>query len=151
MNFFCFWLNEKGEKELLTPPLDGYFFVISSLICLIVPYYQELPEILFSNWPNNGASSKSPKVLLLFRKLKKLLQKIEFWNYLELVKNIDVGPDYYFCFRNCLNCLADKKDLLRRGRYRNPSRLPRPSSPSRTTDQEICRNYYGHSVWRNTT
>lgn len=23
MNFFCFWKNEKGEDELITPPLDG--------------------------------------------------------------------------------------------------------------------------------
>jgi branched-chain amino acid aminotransferase len=23
MNFFCYWVNDKGEKELLTPPLDG--------------------------------------------------------------------------------------------------------------------------------
>lgn len=23
MNFFMYWTNEKGEKELLTPPLDG--------------------------------------------------------------------------------------------------------------------------------
>lgn len=23
MNFFCFWVNEMGEKELRTPPLDG--------------------------------------------------------------------------------------------------------------------------------
>jgi branched-chain amino acid aminotransferase len=23
MNFFLFWLNEHGEKELITPPLDG--------------------------------------------------------------------------------------------------------------------------------
>jgi branched-chain amino acid aminotransferase len=23
MNFFCFWKNEQGEDELITPPLDG--------------------------------------------------------------------------------------------------------------------------------
>ena len=23
MNFFCFWKNEDGEDELITPPLDG--------------------------------------------------------------------------------------------------------------------------------
>ena len=23
MNFFVFWINEQGEKELITPPLDG--------------------------------------------------------------------------------------------------------------------------------
>ena len=23
MNFFVFWKNEKGETELITPPLDG--------------------------------------------------------------------------------------------------------------------------------
>ena len=23
MNFFLFWKNEKGENELITPPLDG--------------------------------------------------------------------------------------------------------------------------------
>jgi branched-chain amino acid aminotransferase len=23
MNFFVFWKNEKGEDELITPPLDG--------------------------------------------------------------------------------------------------------------------------------
>ena len=23
MNFFVFWTNEDGEKELVTPPLDG--------------------------------------------------------------------------------------------------------------------------------
>lgn len=23
MNFFVFWINEEGEKELITPPLDG--------------------------------------------------------------------------------------------------------------------------------
>ena len=23
MNFFVFWINEDGEKELVTPPLDG--------------------------------------------------------------------------------------------------------------------------------
>ncbi|KAJ3219242.1 branched-chain-amino-acid aminotransferase [Clydaea vesicula] len=23
MNFFCYWINEQGEKELCTPPLDG--------------------------------------------------------------------------------------------------------------------------------
>jgi len=23
MNFFVFWTNEDGEKELITPPLDG--------------------------------------------------------------------------------------------------------------------------------
>lgn len=23
MNFFVFWKNEKGEDELVTPPLDG--------------------------------------------------------------------------------------------------------------------------------
>ncbi|KAJ3050216.1 branched-chain-amino-acid aminotransferase, partial [Quaeritorhiza haematococci] len=23
MNFFCYWINESGQKELLTPPLDG--------------------------------------------------------------------------------------------------------------------------------
>ena len=23
MNFFVFWINENGEKELVTPPLDG--------------------------------------------------------------------------------------------------------------------------------
>jgi len=23
MNFFMFWKNEKGEDELITPPLDG--------------------------------------------------------------------------------------------------------------------------------
>ena len=23
MNFFMFWINDKGEKELITPPLDG--------------------------------------------------------------------------------------------------------------------------------
>jgi branched-chain amino acid aminotransferase len=23
MNFFMLWINEKGEKELITPPLDG--------------------------------------------------------------------------------------------------------------------------------
>ena len=23
MNIFCFWKNEKGEDELITPPLDG--------------------------------------------------------------------------------------------------------------------------------
>jgi branched-chain amino acid aminotransferase len=23
MNFFCYWTNEAGQKELLTPPLDG--------------------------------------------------------------------------------------------------------------------------------
>lgn len=23
MNCFMFWINEKGEKELITPPLDG--------------------------------------------------------------------------------------------------------------------------------
>jgi len=23
MNFFCFWKNENGEDELITPPLDG--------------------------------------------------------------------------------------------------------------------------------
>ncbi len=23
MNFFCYWINETGERELVTPPLDG--------------------------------------------------------------------------------------------------------------------------------
>ena len=50
MNFFVFWKNEKGEDELITPPLDGTILpgiTRDSLLTLM----QELGEFKVSQRP----------------------------------------------------------------------------------------------------
>jgi len=50
MNFFVFWKNDKGEDELLTPPLDGTILpgiTRDSILTLM----QELGEFKVSQRP----------------------------------------------------------------------------------------------------
>jgi branched-chain amino acid aminotransferase len=50
MNFFVFWKNEKGEDELITPPLDGTILpgiTRDSILTLM----QELGEFKVSQRP----------------------------------------------------------------------------------------------------
>ena len=50
MNFFVFWKNEKGEDELITPPLDGTILpgiTRDSILTLM----QELGEFKVSERP----------------------------------------------------------------------------------------------------
>jgi len=50
MNFFVFWKNEKGEDELITPPLDGTILpgiTRDSILTLM----QELGEFKVSQKP----------------------------------------------------------------------------------------------------
>lgn len=68
MNFFCYWINESGERELLTPPLDGTILpgvTRDSILCLAKDFGIKTAEQKIT-LPQISNAAKEGRLLELF-------------------------------------------------------------------------------------